>query len=90
MSALQVDPLAGGVGRDQNQDLLIVDESFLDLPPLVTRHPPVNRHDRVLPAQQRTKLAGKVIEGVAVLTEHDQLPPVTFAVIHLGSALEDL
>ena len=36
VGALEVDPLAGGVGGDENDDILVVDERLLYLPSLLT------------------------------------------------------
>ena len=88
VSALKVDALAGGVGRDEDQDVLVLDERFLDLAPLLARHAAVDRDDRVLAAQQRAQLADQVVQGVAVLAEDDQLAPAAVRVEHLGGVLE--
>ena len=77
--ALKVDALARRVGRDEHQDVRVLHERFLDLPALLAGHAAVDRDDRFRPAEQVRSLLDEVVQGVAVLAEHDQLPPVAVA-----------
>ena len=75
VGALEVDALARGVGRDEDQAVLVLGEPLLDDPTLLADHSAVDGHDGFGSAEVGAQLADEVVERVPVLGEHDQLPP---------------
>jgi hypothetical protein len=71
--ALQVDALAGGVGRQQYLHLGVVLEGFLHLEALFPADAAMDDDDCLLAAEQRGDALLQVVERVAVLGEDDQL-----------------
>ena len=71
-------------------DVLVLRERLLDLAALLAADAAVDRDDRLGPAEQRAELVDEVVEGVAVLGEDDQLPPLAGGVEHLGCGLQEL
>ena len=73
VGALEVDALAGRVGREQDLDLGVVPERLLRLHPLLAAHAAVDDDDRLRAAEQRRDAALEVVQRVAVLGEEDEL-----------------
>ena len=90
MCPLKVDTLAGGISRDQDKDVLILDKRLLNLAALLAGHPAMDHHNRLSVTEQSPELSDKVVQGVAVLAEDDQLPAVTTGIEHLFCALDQI
>ena len=88
MRALQVDALAGGVGSQQDENVLVLFEGFLGFGSLLTAHPAVNRDERFGSAEERAEPLAQIVQRVAVLGEDDHLPAVAMRIEHLGVVLE--
>src|SRR5690606_8808620 len=73
--ALEVDPLAGGVGREEDLDLRVVSERLLGLEPIFAPHPAMDHDDRLLPAEEGGDPLVEVVQRVPVLGEDHQLLP---------------
>ena len=73
VGALQVDPLARGVGRQEHGHVLVLGEPRLHLPPRVPPEAAVDDRDRAGPAQQRPDPFLQVGQRVTVFGEDDQL-----------------
>ena len=73
MGALQVETLAGRVRRDQDSGLLVLREDRLDLAAILSPDAAVNGDDRFVPADHHAGLVDQVVQGVAVLSEDDDL-----------------
>src|SRR6266571_8976873 len=71
--ALEVDALASGVGGEEHLHFGIVQKALLRLAPFLTAQAAMDEHDSLWAAKQRANLALQVVEGVAVLGEHDKL-----------------
>ena len=76
VSALQVQALARGVGGDEHPGLGVLGEQLHDLAPFLAADTAVDGDDRLGTAEQVTDTSGQVLQGVAVLGEHDDLPDV--------------
>ena len=73
MGALEVDPLAGRVGSEQQLRLRVVQERLLRLAAFFTTHAAVNQDDSLRAAEERADAPLEVVEGVPVLGEENQL-----------------
>ncbi len=71
--ALQVDAFAGGVGRHEHGDVLVLGEELLDLAPVLAAHAAVDGDDRLIAAEQCADALHEVGECVLVLGEDDDL-----------------
>ena len=71
--ALEIDALAGSIGRQQHLNDGVVLERFLSLGPLLPPHSTVNDDDGVLTAQQRGDALFEIVHGVPVLGEDHEL-----------------
>ena len=88
VGVLQVDAFAGGVGGDQDADLGVVAELFLDLAPLVAVGAAVDDAHRLRVAEQVLDAREQVIERVLVLGEEDQLAAAAAGGEHLRLVLQ--
>ena len=86
---LQVDALAGGIGRDQDLDLGLVLESLLGAASHFATHAPGDGDHRFVLAKQGSELGAEVVQGVLVLGEDDQLAKAAILVMH-DVLLQDL
>ncbi len=88
VGALEVDAFAGRVGRQQHPGVRIVNEGLLCAAAVFTTDPPVDG-DHALGPDEHAHPRLKVVEGVAVLREDDQLPSVAVAVAHFLLILQE-
>ena len=88
---LEVQALAGGVGREQDLAVGVARELLGDLAALGAAHAAVDRLDGLGPAEQRADPAHEVVQRVAVLGEDDELAPPVRSVARDGErvVLED-
>ena len=86
--AVQVHALTGGVSGDEEHALLVLLECFLRLLPILTAGAAVDGDDSVVPAKVLGQAGYKVVEGVLVLGEDDDLPPCPGVVTHLVGVIE--
>ena len=76
VGTLQVDAFARGVGSDKHEHVRILGEGLLNLAALIAVHSAVDRHDRIVAAEQRPQFPGQVVQRVAVLAENNHLAPL--------------
>lgn len=79
---MQVDALAGGVSRDEDQNFGILLERLLKLSAPVTRSLTVDRDNVVRIPQQRRKFVVEIIKGVAMFGEDHELAPIAVGIEH--------
>jgi hypothetical protein len=84
VGALEVDALAGGIGRDEDEDIGLIDEAGLGLAALFAEEAAVDGDDGFMPAEQLPDALREVVEGVGVLGEDDELPAGAAGIEHLG------
>ena len=89
MRALQVDAFAGGIGGQQDENVLVLFERLLSFGALLAAHSAVNGDERLGSAEKRAEPLGQVVQRVAVLGEDDHLSPVAMRIKHLGVVLEE-
>src|SRR3990172_3146711 len=90
MGALKIDPLPGGVGRDEDRDVLVLSEGVLRLATVLPAHPAVDRDNCLVSSEEGSDALGQVIERVPVLGEDDQLPSRSPRIEHLLLLLQEL
>ena len=73
VGALEVDALARGVGRDEDEDVRVLREGLLDACGAPRADTAVDRDDRLGRPRKARSLLDEVVERVAVLGEDDQL-----------------
>ena len=73
VGALEVQALAGGVGRDQDPGVDVLGEQLFSLGALITPDAAVDGDDGVAAAEEIADALGEVLKGVAVLGEDDDL-----------------
>ena len=88
MRPLQVDPLARGVGRDQNANVRVLQERFLGISPLLAREAAVDDDYRLGPADEVGDPLPEVVQCIPVLREDDQLTYLVVGVEDLAAVLE--
>lgn len=71
--ALQVDALAGGVGRQEHPHLGVVQKALLGLAPFLTSHAAVNDHHRFRVPEAVADAALQVAQRIPVFGKHHQL-----------------
>ena len=74
--ALEVEALAGGVGRDQDPDVRVLRERSWIFAAVLAADAAVDGDDRLVAAEQRADPVDEVVQGVAVLGEDDDLARV--------------
>ena len=73
VGALEVQALAGGVGRDQDPGVDVLGEQLFSLGALISPDAAVDGDDGVAAAEEIADALGEVLQGVAVLGEDDDL-----------------
>jgi hypothetical protein len=89
VGALQVHALARRVGGHEHAGLGVLAEAVLGEAALVAAHGAADGHHRAPAAQKRRDLAHQVVQGVAVLGEHDELEAAARGVAQQGVVLQD-
>ena len=89
VGALQVDTLAGGVGRHEDAHVGVLLERLLRAVSLVARHAALDGEHRAGVAQERADLPGEVVERVLVLREDDELLAAPVRAEHVGVVLQE-
>src|SRR5208337_1747247 len=89
VSALQVDSLAGCVGGEEDLDFLVMRERLLGLAPILAADAAMNDDDCLGPSNECSYAFGKIVQGVAMLGEDDELAPMPVGVEHRRVVLQE-
>ena len=89
MRALKVDALAGGVGGQQDENVLVLFERLLGFGSLLAAHPAVNGDERLGSAKESAEPLGQIVQRIAVLGEDDHLAAMALRIEHLGVVLQE-
>ena len=82
MRPLQVDTLPRGVRGDQNHYVLVLSKRFLDLAAFLSFDAAVDIDHGLGSSQERANAAGEIGQGIPMLGEDDQFPPLPFGAEH--------
>jgi hypothetical protein len=80
MPALQVYAFARRVGGNQNFDIFVLGKGVLRFLSVFSSHLAMNRHNRFGTSDERLNLRDEIIQRVAMLSENDQLAPMTMSI----------
>ncbi len=89
MSALQVDPFPGGIGRQQEIDSGVIAEPFFNCPTFFSLQTAINMNDVLITAKKGSDTFAQIVQGVAVLGENNQFASFAPRPHHLFIILQD-